>query len=92
VIRGPAHGWDRDQLSNIMTTCIILHNMIIEYEREFADDRSFERLGDLADPSTGSDRVRHSFVQRLHNLKNKTIHQQLQNDLIEHRWVRYRST
>jgi hypothetical protein len=66
--------------------------MIIEYEREFADDRSFERLGDLADPSTGSDRVRHSFVQRLHNLKNKTIHQQLQNDLIEHRWVRYRST
>jgi hypothetical protein len=44
VVRGPAYGWDHDQISNIMTTCIILHNMIIEDEREPANDRSFDRM------------------------------------------------
>jgi transposase len=89
VIRGPAYGWDRDQLSNIMTTCIILHNTIIEDGKELAHDQSFDRLGDLADPSTRSNKVRGNFVQRLHNLKNKSKHQELQNDLIEHQWMRY---
>jgi hypothetical protein len=58
--------------------------MIIEDEKELAHDRSFDQLGDLADPSTGSNKVWGSFVQRLHNLKNKSKHQQLQNYLIEH--------
>jgi hypothetical protein len=75
VVRGPAYGWDHDEISNIMTTCIILHIMIIEDEREHANDTSFERLGDQADPTTGSDRVRGSVVQRLHQLKDKAKHQ-----------------
>jgi hypothetical protein len=75
VVRGPAYGWDRDENINIMTTCIILHNMIIEDERELANDTNFDRLGDQADPTTGSDRVRGSFVQRLHQLKDKVNHQ-----------------
>jgi hypothetical protein len=82
VVRGPAYGWDRDQISNIMTTCIILHNMIIEDERDFTLDRSFDNIGEEANPSIGSRRVRDSFVQQLHQLKNKSKHQQLQNDLI----------
>jgi hypothetical protein len=75
VVRGSTYGWDRDQISNIMTVCIILHNMIIEEERDLANDTNFHRPGDHADPSTGSDRVRSSFVQRLHQLKNKEKHQ-----------------
>jgi hypothetical protein len=89
VVRGPAYGWDRDQISNIMTTCIILHNMIIEEERDLANDTNFHHPGDHADLSIGSDRVRSSFVQRLHQLKNKEKHHQLQNYLIEHHWARY---
>jgi hypothetical protein len=72
-----------------LVTCIIMHNMIIEDEREFANDQNFERPDIHADPSTGSDRVRGSFVQRLHKLKDKGKHHQLQNDLIEHQWIRY---
>jgi hypothetical protein len=53
-----------------MITCIILHNMIIEDERELATDRNFDNIGDLVDPSSGSNRVRNNFVQRLHKLKN----------------------
>jgi hypothetical protein len=63
--------------------------MIIEDEKELAHDRSFDRLGDPMDPSTGSNKVWGSFVQRLHNLKNKSKHQQLQNYLIEHQWMIY---
>jgi hypothetical protein len=89
VVRGPAYGWDHDQISNIMSTCIILHNMIIEDERDFPLDRSFDNIGEQVDPSTGSKMVHNSFVQRLHQLKNKSKHHQLQNDLIEHQWMRH---
>jgi hypothetical protein len=82
VVQGSTYGWDRDQISNIMIACIILHNMIIEDEKELATDRNFDKIGYLIDPSFSSNRVRNNFVQRLHKLKNKTKHQQLQHDLI----------
>ncbi|WVZ76194.1 hypothetical protein U9M48_024185, partial [Paspalum notatum var. saurae] len=33
IIRGPAYRWDRERLSDIMTACIIMHNMTIEDEK-----------------------------------------------------------
>ena len=35
IVRGPARFWDMNTLKNIMTTRVILHNMIIEDERGF---------------------------------------------------------
>uniref|UniRef100_A0A453EZ62 DDE Tnp4 domain-containing protein n=1 Tax=Aegilops tauschii subsp. strangulata TaxID=200361 RepID=A0A453EZ62_AEGTS len=32
IVRGPARLWDKKTLSNIMTCCVILYNMIIEDE------------------------------------------------------------
>jgi hypothetical protein len=32
IVRGPSHFWDKGTLRDIMTTCVILHNMIIEDE------------------------------------------------------------
>ena len=34
IIRNPARFWYRDDLSYVMKTCVILHNMIIEDERD----------------------------------------------------------
>ncbi|GLT54221.1 hypothetical protein SLA2020_274380 [Shorea laevis] len=42
IIRGSARGWNRETLINIMKACIIMHNMIIEYERNTDDDIDFE--------------------------------------------------
>ncbi|XP_052177493.1 uncharacterized protein LOC127791548 [Diospyros lotus] len=33
IVRGPGHFWDVQTLKDIMTTCIILHNTIVEDER-----------------------------------------------------------
>jgi hypothetical protein len=33
VIRGLTYGWNRERLSDIMTTCNIMHNMIVEAGR-----------------------------------------------------------
>ncbi|RWR75069.1 putative nuclease HARBI1 [Cinnamomum micranthum f. kanehirae] len=34
IVRGPARFWDRQTLQHIMKACIIMHNMIIEDERD----------------------------------------------------------
>ncbi|XP_015933779.1 uncharacterized protein LOC107459974 [Arachis duranensis] len=34
IIRGPARFWKKKKLANIMRACIILHNMIVEDERD----------------------------------------------------------
>ncbi|XP_020253760.1 putative nuclease HARBI1 [Asparagus officinalis] len=38
IIKGPARFWDKRTLHDIMTTCIIMHNMIIEDERDEQED------------------------------------------------------
>jgi hypothetical protein len=42
IIRGPACGWNRETLINIMKTCILMHNVIIENERDTDDTNEFE--------------------------------------------------
>lgn len=41
IIRGAAHGWDKEDLWYIMLTCMILHNMINEDERIDYSDEEF---------------------------------------------------
>ena len=45
VIRGLAYGWDREQLSDIMTACIIMHNMIVEDEKSEAINTNLDNIG-----------------------------------------------
>jgi hypothetical protein len=68
VVHGPAYGWDKTQVSNIMTTCIILHNMIVEDEGPMANNRNYERIGEEVDLRIGSQQTRQRFVQNLHRL------------------------
>ncbi|XP_057523881.1 uncharacterized protein LOC130803698 [Amaranthus tricolor] len=47
IIRKPSLAWDEERLSDIITSCIIMHNMIVEDERDtythYADGREFMR-------------------------------------------------
>nr|XP_034594733.1 uncharacterized protein LOC117856488 [Setaria viridis] len=87
VIRGPAYGWDRNQINDIMVTCIILHNMIVEDEQDNARDTDFLNIGELA-VRYRNNPDREAFVAAHHRLHDQNTHFQLQYDLIEHQWMR----
>ena len=38
IVRGLARGWDMEDIQDIMMTCIILHNMLVEDERDETKD------------------------------------------------------
>ena len=40
IVRGPACMWCKDNLHSIIMTCIILHNMIVEDEYEYVEEKS----------------------------------------------------
>jgi hypothetical protein len=70
-----------------MTACVIMHNMIVENER---DDNIYDQGSDfqheLAEPAAGVA----SWKQLWHvtkKLHDHQIHDRLQTDLIEHIWT-----
>ncbi|KAL5177670.1 Protein ALP1-like [Glycine soja] len=76
IIRGPSRFWDAGKMKNIIYACIILHNMIVEDERN--NTSTFEvSLG--AHPN-----IRSTYLQRRAQLHDKQKHSQLQADLVEH--------
>ena len=92
IVRGPARMWDKATLRQIMTACVIMHNMIFEDERSEDEDKDvhYEGVGQLVRPTPPEVRNRtrefHEFLQAHHNITNRQIHAQLQQDLIEHLW------
>ncbi|XP_074355895.1 uncharacterized protein LOC141695556 [Apium graveolens] len=88
MIRGPSRFWDVSTMKYIMTACIILHNMIIEDEREInTEEENFDTNGE----PTVTRIPRHqstleAFLQMHQQIRDKQAHVQLQNDLVEHLW------
>ena len=50
-MRGPARFWDEETLRNIMTACIIMHNMIVENEGTVNPEERFAEGGANVRPS-----------------------------------------
>ena len=88
IIRGPSRFWSKDDMTIIMKACIILHNMIIEDER---DDTSLEQEYDgpytsTATLSTDTSPTFEAFLRRYRAVRDTGKHYQLRNDIIEHLW------
>ncbi|XP_015961018.1 uncharacterized protein LOC107484986 [Arachis duranensis] len=94
IIRGPARFWKKKKLANIMRACIILHNMIVEDERDtyagnFAQGLEYDDVKNgLSQPQLGEEDFApyHQFFQRNAQLQNRQQYRQLKEDLIEHIW------
>ncbi|XP_074355695.1 uncharacterized protein LOC141695338 [Apium graveolens] len=87
MVRGPSRYLDVHTMKYIMAACIILHNMIIEDERELhMEEEHFDT--DVAIPIITPNRSRAStpreFIQVHKKIRDKQVHFQLQNDLMEH--------
>lgn len=92
IVREPARSWSVAHLSNIMKTCIILHNMIVEDERDTykrrvkIDDYDTSSYTVAPSHNRGDTAQNHVFISRLNEIRDSSTHIQLQNDLVQHLW------
>jgi hypothetical protein len=88
VLRGPTYGWDRNRLTQIITACIIMHNMIVEDEGAFAANIDFGDNTSGIEPSQLIGEGRAEWVINHFDLRRQDRSCSLQNDLVEHLWAR----
>jgi hypothetical protein len=91
VVRFPAMSWSKDQMWEVMNCYVYLNNMIIENERKYPvplseQDAPYEREGPLAQPNHQVPTSWAAFIAIRQEIRDSTIHQQLQVDLVEHIW------
>ena len=92
IVAGPSRFWNKSVLHNIMTACIIMHNMIIEDERDL--EAPIVQEGREA-PTPDVERVMddnsrfEQFLGRYKKIRDKDAHFALRNALIDHLWENY---
>jgi hypothetical protein len=91
IVKGPARFWNKRVLHDIMTACIIMHNMIIEDERDLsAPIKEFNTAPALNVESLSNGGARFDeFLARHRQIKDKAAHIALRNALIDHLWDRH---
>lgn len=92
IVKGPAHMWKPKDLAQVMKTCIILHNMIVEDER----DEVIEAWRPPSKERRQNVRVEHNenlltaeLIVNLKKVRDTALHNRLKTDLIEHIWTQY---
>ena len=71
-------------MHEVMTACVIMHNMIVEDEREdMIYDSDWLHAGKLASLASGAVSYE-DFIHVHQEIRNRDKHNQLQADLIEH--------
>ncbi|XP_047314080.1 putative nuclease HARBI1 [Impatiens glandulifera] len=91
IVAGPVRYWRKEVLHDIMTTCIILHNMIIEDERDLNApiEIEMETLSSEVEMVRNENTRFQDFISRYENIRNKEAHIELCNALIDHLWEEY---
>ncbi|XP_056860184.1 uncharacterized protein LOC130508618 [Raphanus sativus] len=93
IVKNPALTWEKEKIGKIMRACIILHNMIVENERnDYPRSINEFEEGD----SSRTSRVETERPTNIGNcvgirddVHDRRKHQKLKNDLIEHIWNKY---
>ncbi|XP_038699267.1 uncharacterized protein LOC119996635 [Tripterygium wilfordii] len=95
IIRQPCRFFKTATMKNIMKACVIMHNMIVEEERDLYKSLEkgnyylFEEVSDISLTREYEDFDYDQFIKGSQKLKDKTQHRRLQADLIEHLWERH---
>ncbi|OMO63874.1 Harbinger transposase-derived protein, plant [Corchorus olitorius] len=91
IVKGPARFLRKDTLLDIMSVCIIMHNMIVEDERDLDADIGNWREAPTPEVEMVIDETTRfrEFLARHQQIKDKEPHFALRNALIEHLWEHY---
>ncbi|XP_075478760.1 uncharacterized protein LOC142519605 [Primulina tabacum] len=91
IVASPTRGWKKNHLHDIMKACIIMHNMIIECERDLSvpiqDAR--EAPTPVVEIVVNEHIKFQEFLARYIKIKDKDAHFALRNVLIDHLWDEY---
>ena len=101
IVKNPALIWDKVKIGKIMRACIILHNMIVEDERDRYTQFDVSEFAQVEANRTSQ--VDFAFSTDMpSNLGNmigirnqvcdRKMHQQLKADLVEHIWQKFGTT
>lgn len=85
IISNPALQWYPWDLSSIMKTCIILHNMLVEYQTT-PKDYDFPDCFTLIPPHSSPYSLCNQHIQSI-EIKSAAVHDRLLADLIAHHWA-----
>ena len=90
IVRGPARFFHAETLQDIMKACVILHNMIVEDERDVneAVELDYEQIDDnpTIQMSRENTNTFTEFIETHQCIRDRKIHSPLQTDLVEHLW------
>lgn len=86
IIKQPARLWNNEDLNMVMRCCIILHNMIIEDQRNEPTHFPHSSFHGNIFESPKNNSEFGEFLSRYEKVHDTTLHYQIQNDLIEHLW------
>ncbi|XP_020245015.1 uncharacterized protein LOC109823140 [Asparagus officinalis] len=88
---GSTRFWKKHVLHDIMTACIIMHNMIIEDERDLYAPIQEVREAPTPEVDIVADKtIRfNQFITRYRQIKDKDAHIAFRNALIDHLWEEY---
>ncbi|XP_042423063.1 uncharacterized protein LOC122010614 [Zingiber officinale] len=86
IVAGPSRFWQKNILHDILTSCIIMHNMIIEDEHDLNAPivEHFEVSTPDVEPAIDDGTRFEEFLARYRQIKDKEVHIALRNALIEH--------
>uniref|UniRef100_A0A0D3CV48 DDE Tnp4 domain-containing protein n=1 Tax=Brassica oleracea var. oleracea TaxID=109376 RepID=A0A0D3CV48_BRAOL len=98
IVKNSALFWDKVKIGKIMRACIILHNMIVEDERN--GYTQYDLSGFHQGEDTGTSHVDLDFSTDMPTnianmmgvrtrIRDRQMHQQLKHDLVEHLWSKF---
>jgi hypothetical protein len=73
-----------------MQACVIIHNMIVEDERDSCQrDFHYDSMGEKVIPSRTQVEELSAFIHMNQWITNRAFHFQLQDDLVENIWQKF---
>ena len=88
IIAVPGRSYSQRTLVLIMRACVILHNMIIDDERDADLDETYETVDSTVGPSIYYNATPSlaAKIQMDNEITDTSMYTQLLNDLVEHVW------
>ncbi|XP_038707300.1 uncharacterized protein LOC120002613 [Tripterygium wilfordii] len=92
IVHGSTLYWETDTLSDIMIACVILHNMIVEDERDnYSIHFNYDTIEGYTTPNVSHILIPNTleYFHTYYHMRDRQGHSQLQTDLSEHLWQLY---